>query len=326
MARIIVLEDIEATADGMDLRSRLSALVPTSVQLDFGRSQPDRAMLALRLVDAVVSRFVGARFAVTGRRAVRRLLSGHLHATGARLSSAAPSLVVDVAPGVRQRSEWIEGAPPVLRVASVPYPGRRQHAAEHWLDSARAAGLLPERGSPCLRIPKASIRAAHGLLRDLAPSTPVVILAPRSNGWSAESYVRLAQQLEARMGARVLTLRPLDGIRRLEHDDPLVLAAAARLASVVVGDAGGYCDIAAVSAAAVVALHGRTSSARYGPTSRLSASVLARCKLPEEHHASASRELRCLRCLEVRPVLETTEELAARRWPWDRLARWIGEA
>ncbi|HMR08457.1 MAG TPA: glycosyltransferase [Polyangiaceae bacterium] len=137
MARIIVLEDIEATADGMDLRSRLSALVPTSVQLDFGRSQPDRAMLALRLVDAVVSRFVGARFAVTGRRAVRRLLSGHLHATGARLSSAAPSLVVDVAPGVRQRSEWIEGAPPVLRVASVPYPGRRQHAAEHWLDSAR---------------------------------------------------------------------------------------------------------------------------------------------------------------------------------------------
>ena len=107
---------------------------------------------------------------------------------------------------------------------------------------------------------------------------------------------------------------------------PLVLAAAARLASVVVGDAGGYCDIAAASAAAVVALHGRTSSARYGPTSRLSASVLARCKLPEEHHASPSRELRCLRCLGVRPVLETTEELAARRWPWDRLARWIGEA
>jgi hypothetical protein len=220
-------------------------------------------------------------------------------------------------PSVRAVPRWIEGDPPRVRVSSCPFPERVQHASEHWIDGALAAGFEPVRGRPTLRLLPHHWKEGSRLLRELAGLSPVVILVPRSGGWSSERFRRVAATLQERMGLQPLELEVLCRHGR----DSGVVAACLGLAAVVVGDAGGWSDVAAALGTAVVTVHGRSSPELHGPSSDLGAALFATCKRPDRHFPSSARDNRCLRCLRPRPVADMAEEVAARRWPWDWVSR-----
>lgn len=319
---VTVLRDMEALTQGQSFRRRVDHLAPSTLVFDFGASKVGRAVLAVGVVDAVTTRFPHASVRVLGRRFARRLVAAHVGGERVCCSREIGSLIIDLRPAVRRCSAWIDGSPPRLCIASAPFPGRGQHAIVHWLDGARAAGFDPGPTPPRLRLPTWAVAAARALLSRVARSASVVLLAPRRNGWSRASLREVGARIQNRIGARVFSLAPLEGVDPLGTRDPVIAAACCRLAAVTIGDAGGWCDVAAATGAAVVAIHGRSCPWKHGPASHLGAAVFAICKSPQSHAPSPARGNRCLLCLDVEPVVETAEKVASMRWPWDRAERW----
>lgn len=321
MAGVIVLSEIEATIDGVELGAMLGRLAPSSVCIDLGDSDIGRATLALVAIDAIRSRFAHASFSVHARGSANRLIRAHLANSGARVAQLAePKLVVDLRPSIRRSARWIDGSPPRLEVSAAPYPARRQHAVRHFGDGIRAAGFAPSSASPRLAISRTMEESARALLSRIAPRQPVIVLAPRARGYP--KLGEAGQELARRIGARVFTVgAPIDGISRLPENDVMVRASALALSSVVIADSGGWCDVAAAAGAPTVGIFGRASPVRRGPVCKLSLALSAECRNPNAHHPSRARQLRCLSCLGAPTLVEAAEEIAARRWPWDWAAR-----
>jgi hypothetical protein len=322
MAGVVVLSDVEAGFDGAELACRLDALAPRAIRLDFGASELGRAILAVTVVDAVKARFPGALFSLRARPVVERLLAAHLPLE----RELEPDLVVDLRPAIRRRARFLEGHPPILQIPSVPYPARQQHAAEHWIDAARASGFAPKPDAPRLRVPREPGRA---LVSRVAPKRPVVVLASRPRAYERSKLAEAGREVASRIGGLVFSVGSrLPHVAPLPSRDPVVCASALFFASVVIGDAGGWCDVAAAVGAPSVGILGRMSPLRRGPVSDVGMALSARCRSPEAHLPSRARDQRCLECLDVRAVVGAAEEIAARRWPWDwaaRLGLWKGE-
>lgn len=323
MPGVVVLSEIEATIDGADLARKLGRLSPASICIDLGESDIGRATLALVAIDAVRARFQNASFSVEARALAQHLICTHLANSGARVTeNTRPELVVDLRPAIRRSSRWLDGVLPRLEVCAVPYPARHQHGARHWSDAIRAAGFVPQSESPRLALSPESRKAARAVLSRIAPRKPVVILASRKRGYARRDLASAGQALARRIGAVVFTIgAPLPRIPRLPVNDIAVCASTLALASVVIADAGGWCDVAAAADAPTLGIFGRASPLRRGPLCKLSLALSAECRNPSEHHASRAHELRCLKCLRVDTLVDAAEEIAARRWPWDWAAR-----
>jgi ADP-heptose:LPS heptosyltransferase len=322
MPGVVVLSDIEAGIDAAPCARVLRELAPRSIHLDFGRSELGRAVLAVSLIDAVKTRFPTARISLEARPVVARILAAHIELH----PKADVDLVLDLRPAIRRRASFSEGSPAILEVPSAPYPARVQHSAQHWIDGARASGFEPSASPPRLRIPREPGRA---LLQRVAPRSPVVVLASRPRAYDRAKLAEAGRELAGRIGARVFSVgRGLPAVPRLPSADPVECASAMFFSSVVIGDAGGWCDVAALVGAPTVGILGRASPTRGGPLSDVGMALFASCRSPRVHRVSRSRD-RCLECLGARQVADAAEEIAARRWPWDwaaRLGFWKGNS
>jgi ADP-heptose:LPS heptosyltransferase len=111
------------------------------------------------------------------------------------------------------------------------------------------------------------------------------------------------------------------GAQRLPDVEPAVRAALMGLAAVCVADDGDWAHVAAAAGAPTVIAHGPSSPVRSGPASRLGASVFTTKGMCDACLAAPGR--RCLVCLDPMRVARVAEDLAARRWPIDRLLRML---
>lgn len=321
MATVIALSELEALTDGARNWSQLSPLEPRSVELDFGASSLGRALTALRAVDAIAASFPRSRLLARGSPTVKRLLEAHLREGRASVIGAGPAdLRVDLRPSARGTSAWLGGALPTLRVGACPFPERAQHAGRHFVDGARSAGLDVVDATPRLRLPSKAITDARALVRTRCGFRPLVLMHRGPRGWNG--FQPLRERLERRIGARVFQLGArIAGVEDLGAREPTLVAAVLHLACAVVSDAGGITHLAAATGAPVVSLHGRHCPIRHGPACPLGLALFSECKVPLLHRPSPRRGSRCLECLPLDAVGDASEEMAARRWPWDHLAR-----
>ncbi|MEZ4224280.1 MAG: hypothetical protein R3B13_25245 [Polyangiaceae bacterium] len=322
MPGVIVLSDLEPKIDGAALAAKLAGIHPRVVQLDFGVSRLGRAVQALPAVDAVLRRFASSRFSLLGRPSVAALLGGHLRSRGHGLGASPPELTVDFRPGVRRASRWIDGAPSRLEICATPYPHRVQHASAHWTDAALAAGFELKDACPQLSFRSATLRRVRVDWSRVARGKPVIVLAPRNRGYGAARLLEVGTAVADRIGGRAFCVgRNVGGLPRVPARGSYEQAAALRFASVVIADAGSWCDVAVAAGAPVVSLHGRSCPVRHGPPPEVGTALSCSCHSPVQHGTRRSRGHRCLRCLPPSSVTNAAEELAARRWPWDWAAR-----
>jgi hypothetical protein len=303
-AAIRLLDDLEATTDGAPLARILDRLNPAGITVDLGSSSLARAVHALPVIDAALRRFPRASVCVEADSPARELLEEHV---GERLGDSG-ELVIDLRPGLRRSARF---EPPRLFVPAAPYPWRSQHAFAHFADGAAVAGLCPDWTRPRLALTDSTRRSARRLVRELfGLRRPLVTILP---GPSRFDFGGVLQALSERLGARELLLPP--------EVSPAVRAAGLGFAAVAVGEPRGWSDVAAAAGSPIVTLHGRDCPVRFGPASERGVALFARCRLPEQHRAPRSRDLRCLDCLAEERVVDAAERLAAERWPMDRLSR-----
>lgn len=320
---LVVLTEIEARSDALPLRRQLDALQPAVVELCFGQSSLGRSVLALPALAGVTARFPAARLVVSGRPSVRDVLKMHLQQTGSVVTDTeSADLVIDFSPRAKHEARLLDGPPPRLWIPHMPYPARVQHGFRHFSDGARSAGLEPPVAAPRLRLSAEARSRARAVAQRLAPGGPLVLIAARRGGWPASFFAEACRDLEQRIGSRAANLgtHPVEGVPRL-RESAVVRASLFELASVVIADARGVAHLAAACGAAVASLHGRACPARHAPAARLSAALYSKCRAPKTHRPSPARDQRCPRCLLPSTVVTAAERLAARRWPWDRVAR-----
>jgi ADP-heptose:LPS heptosyltransferase len=170
----------------------------------------------------------------------------------------------------------------------------------HVVDANRALlaglGIPPDAaGTPAFPIPvdaEAAARAERLFAQEgLKPQTPLVVLNPGSGGagkrWAIEAYRRLGDELNLRLGARILVgwgpgEEPL--ARAIEHGlrvPPVVppatsipdMVALLRRAALVVGSDTGPIHVAAALGVPTLGLYGPTTARRNGPYGARTAAV-----------------------------------------------------
>jgi ADP-heptose:LPS heptosyltransferase len=167
-------------------------------------------------------------------------------------------------------------------------PAGACHVVEANLALLAGLGIPPDAaGAPVFPIPvdaAAAARAARLFAQEeLKPQTPLVVLNPGSGGtgkrWAIEAYRRLGDELNLRLGARILVgwgpgEEPL--ARAIEHGlrvPPVIppatsipdMVALLRRAALVVGSDTGPIHVAAALGVPTLGLYGPTSARRNGP-------------------------------------------------------------
>jgi hypothetical protein len=323
---IHILGDAEARVAGMQLARALAALSPERVKVDLGASSLRRAVWSLPVIDAVADAFPHASLRVVAEGDAARILGAHrprVEKKGDRTSPNLAELRVDLAPDVRLACLESRGGVTTLGVPAMPYPHRLQHASAHAVDGGQIAGLPAQACAPRLRLHAWVRREARAACSALAGRRggPFMVLAPGPGGWSPASFAFVAARLGDRIGARAFVMGDIEiaGVPRLPDLDPAVHAALMGLAAVCVADDGDWAHVAAAVGAPTVIAHGPSSPVCSGPASRFGASVFTTKGSCDECRAAPGR--RCLVCLDPVRVTRVAEELAAQRWPVDRLLR-----
>jgi ADP-heptose:LPS heptosyltransferase len=323
-APITLLEDAEAIVAGMPVARALRAMSPDTVTFQLGAASLARAMWSLPILDAVRALYPRAALSFRARPGAARLLAAHTSSSTRRVAPRAGDLVVDLSPRARQTTIPLDRTTDIARlaVARAPFAARPQHAWAHWVDGAHLAGLPVEVAPPVLRLPRRAHREARALCRALAGlrGGPIVALAP-ARAWPAASFACVLGRLRRRVGALGVVLGPAEipGAVRLPDVDPVVAASFLSLCAVCVADDGGWAHVGAAVGAPTVTVHGRTSPLLSGPACRHGAALFTTRGTCDPCARSPGR--RCLACLDPERVAEVAENLAARRWPLDRLAR-----
>lgn len=325
-----VLDGLEARTRGLKYQRLIASVRVRNLGIDFGAASIARGVALVPLVDAAAARFRGASFTLEAREELRRLFGEHLRANGRRLDRRELSrcdLVLDVQRGLRRTARWIgEETPPRLEVAARDEVWRMPHRTARSIDGARASGFDVSDAARLLALTRGARRAGAALAHSLGTGA-LVAIAPssrRRRSWGVGRFAGLASALADRMGGTTFQIGgpPVPGVERLPRHVPVEsVAGLLRLCCVCVGDDDGWVHVAAALGTPSVAVHGPTCPEVTGPSSQYSASVCARCIAPPGVHRR--RPGRCLRCLSVADVIPVAERLAAERWPWDRIDRWL---
>lgn len=326
---IHVVEGAEARVAGLPLAAQLRAIAPNDITLRLSGGRVSDAVWSLPVVDAIVGAFPRARLRVEGDGDAARILRTHLALRAWRSFASAwrsrSALTVHLASLARDARLERTDAGAELIVPRAPYPTRVQHASAHTVDGAQTAGLSAKFAPPRLRLDPLRAHEGRVILRARAKRArgPIVLLLPERGGFPAASYAKVADALVETIGAATFTLGAIDvpGVATLDEHDVLRRAGLLSLAAVCIGDDGDLAHLAAATGAPTLIVHGPTSPTRTGPAASLGASVFTTRGTCEGCEASPGR--RCLACLEPARVAKVAEDLAARRWPMDRLLRWL---
>jgi hypothetical protein len=330
---IVVLEDCEARVAGLALSRALSSFSPERVTIDLGSASLRRALWSLPIIEAASAHFAGAELRLVSQHGVHRCFlnyerASQAHEAGGALRELRIELGAAAEPVPGQRAAAPaqllgEGAQRRLIVPGCPFPAREQHAWEHAVDAAQAAGLPARRPLSLLRLAPDTRTAARAICRRLVGrfAGPLLALAPSSGGWALASFAVLRDRLADRIGAVSLTFgeEEVPGAQCVPTSDPELQAAILQLAAVCVGDDSDYAHLAAAVGTPTLIVHGSTSPSYSGPSSRHSVAAFT----TSGHCAQclAERGRRCLGCLDPLKVSLLAEKLAATRWPLDRLQR-----
>ena len=341
-ARVTVLEDVAFRVDGQRFREHVVGAY-TEVILDLSTCSLAQGIWALPAIDAIAAQTPARRLAVHADDDLAALVVAHLRAQGTDVSRHVSSdmarqvssslartieeppraLVVELSPRASMRPH-LSRNPAALRrlhVPSRPFPKRLQHAWGHWVDGVRACGFDARAARPqlCLRAED----AARRWLRERfgRRGRTLVALLPSDSAseasWGVERFAEVGRELESRLGAALLchAVR-VPGAVPFDHLDIVTAAHVLGFVAVAVGDAkGGLVHVAAAAGAGALSLHGDSSPEESGAASELGAAISAeRCRCPETRAG-------CLACIDTATVALVAERLAARRWPWDRLAQ-----
>ena len=328
-----LLGDVDARLAGMWIADALLARpAPRTVRLRLPLSLR-QAIFSLPTIDAATQRFRSARISLSGTETVLALLSAHLQQSlGIRIAPESDGtdcdLEIDLTENDLTRAVLDDQ---VLRVPSLPHPAREQHASAHAGDGARLAGLEVKGHAPALSLAPDKMAEARARVRGLAGilGGPLVAVSPDEGGWGTDKFAALATLLKKKMGAVLIQLGgpPVPGVTPVFNWTPEVRAAALSLSAVCVGDDTGWTHVAAAAGAPVVTVHGDTCPTRFGPaTPRGVAAFNARgtCNLCIQSKAE-KKTRRCLDCLDPARVAGLAETLAAARWPWDVVERYLTE-
>lgn len=326
---VTVLEDVAFRVDGL----RFLEHVPRSrgdVVLDLAACSVAEGMWTLPALDAIAAQMPAARLGVLAGDELSSLLVAHLRAQRhqvvrlvTRGGAAAASLVIELSPRLAMRPRLVRESDrrTRVRVPSRPFPGRKQHAWGHWVDGARACGFDARAARPRLLLrDREAARSARLWLRERfgRRGRTLVALLPSATGasWGVDRFAQVGRELETRLGATLLChATHVPGATTFAGLDIVTAAHVLAVVAVAIGDADGLVHVAAAAGAAAVSLHGQAPPEERGAASELGAAISAgRCRCPEPRPG-------CLACIAPERVVEVAEQLAGRRWPWDRLAQ-----
>ena len=326
---VTVLEDVAFRVDGLRFREQ-APRSRDNVLLDLSECSLAQGIWALPALDAIAAQLPAARLAVLADDDLAHLLVVHLRSqrhqvTRLEPGSSAPrrSLSIELSPRLTTRAR-LSRERDRIRVPSRPFPKREQHAWGHWVDGARACGFDARAARPKLRLGDRSsgpARAARSWLREHfgRRGRTLIALLPSESGnasWGIERFAQIGRELEARLDASLLCRgAQVPGAASLDELDIVTAAHVLAFVAVAIGDADGLVHLAAAVGAAAVSLHGEGSPEEHGAASELGAAIAAdRCR------CTISRP-GCLACIAPARVVDVAEQLAGRRWPWDRLAQ-----
>lgn len=334
---VTVLEDVAFRVDGL----RFLEHAPRScddVVLDLSDCSLAQGIWALPALDAIAAHLPAARLAVLAGDDLAQLLVVHLrarrhHVVRMEPGAAAPprSLTIELSQRPTTRARLSKDRER-MHVPSRPFPKRRQHAWGHWVDGARACGFDARASRPQLLLGDRSTAAAREARRWLRErfgrrGRTLIALLPSANGglagdatrdatWGGERFAEAGRELETRLDASLLCRgAAVPGATSFDELDIVTAAHVLAFVAVAIGDADGLVHLAAAVGAAAVSLHGATSADDQGAASALGAAISAdrcRCEIPRSG---------CIECIAPAAVIDVAEQLAGRRWPWDRLAQ-----
>jgi hypothetical protein len=323
-----LLSNIDARIAGAERAAVLATQAPATVAIDLGPSDLRRGCFALVAVDAIAAQFPHARFQVVATSDLRALLEEHI-AERYRLAArdAKPALVVDCSPGRGGNASLdLSSAPPRLTVPATR-PGVRVHGSDGFAMGCHAAGLAHVGDAPPrLRLSAQSRREARRWLARHVGIRGALVGRIEARG-PRTTYPRLdrvMQELDDRIGIIAVQLdeRARRGAMSLPATmPPSQRAAVATMCAVCVGDECGWAHIAAAAGAAVVTIHSDSDPITTAPAARDARGVWRECTVPDAHPARVHAGAPCADCLAAQEVVTVAEQLAAQRFPWDRLAR-----
>ncbi|MBI5532810.1 MAG: glycosyltransferase family 9 protein [Deltaproteobacteria bacterium] len=328
-----LLERIDARFAAGNAQEALERACPGRVILDLGAIDLRQTMWSLPVVDAFRARFPGAVFEARGPDPQRALVAAHLpDSPRTHPALTRPIVIVSFSPHPASRVRVHEAQGTLDLVLPRALLGTRAgHECVRCVEPAQALGLDPSPLAPSLQLPSWRRREGRALARSLTRRAggPLVALLPGGDAtdcWKTEHFRAAALELQGRIGGVALQWggdAPIDrSIRLVERQHPCVLAALLSQCAVCIADDNGWAHVAAAVDAPIITVHGATDPDVSGPVSRWSAAVWTTEGECESCENSTGKR-RCLRCLAPGPVTDIAEKLAAERWPWDRLARWL---
>ncbi len=326
---VTVLEDVAFRVDGLRWREQAS-IARDEVVFDLADCSLAQGLWTIPALDGIAAAMPAARLFVRADGDLAELIVAHLRAQrhhAVRLSrSSAPApraLWIELSPRVTTRPRLSRDGDHV-RVPSRPFPRRMQHAWGHWVDGARACGFDARATRPQLLLrDREQARAARRWVRERfgrGGRTLIALLPSASSShassWGVPRFVELGRELASRLDASLLCQGALvPGATSLDDLDIVTTAYVLGLVAVAIGDADGVVHLAAAVGASAVSLHGEGSAAEEGVASELGAAISAdRCLCSTPRSG-------CLACIAPSRVAVVAEQLAGRRWPWDRLAQ-----
>ncbi|HKY86226.1 MAG TPA: lipopolysaccharide heptosyltransferase II [Pseudorhodoplanes sp.] len=209
------------------------------------------------------------------------------------------------------------------------------HAVDRNIDLLRQIGI-PAAGSATfpLAVPSSAERWAEDLWNKerLGEGQSVVVLHPAARGetkrWPAGRFAEVAEQLAAKMGARIILVAAREQIGHVTEvtarlrtrainlagaTSLLELAALIKRASLVISNDSGPMHLAAALATPVVGLFGPTDPQRVGPYGRHTIALKKQFDCAGCSRRACVRDAECLKMISAEDVLAAASQLMPKR-------------
>lgn len=334
-----LLSNVNSRVAGHRLDRDLKHMEPRRLFVEMGEIPLATAVWVLPVLDTLLRRFRSSNVSLRARPEVEPIFREHVRQqrrgrgrpVWVRGSRAAGTLTVRLSRKTGAPRLTTEGNHATLVLRRPSHCPSDLHQTGRWVDACYAGGLHPSNAAPRLRLSFRVRREARATARELTREHhgPLVALMPGGElprYWGTPAHEELIRLLSSRIGGTFVQLGGLamEGATVLPSTlSPAVRAALLGTCSVAIGDNVGEAHLCAAVGTPVVIMHGHTDPTSRGPCASNGASCWSPargCALCADLDPGPER---CLGCLPASHVARVAERLAATRWPWDRLKRWI---